>query len=81
MQKREAPKEIAKGHELAWLRLRSDSMPFLTRFFPKPLFPFLHEDFSLLLLGRAGGNGRLRTKSLKGMNSLGFACAQTACPF
>ena len=22
MQKREAPKEIAKGHELAWLRLR-----------------------------------------------------------
>ena len=55
MQKREDPKEIAKGHELAWLRLRSDSMPFLTRFFPKPLFPFLHEDFSLLLLGRAGG--------------------------
>lgn len=58
MQKREAPKEIAKGHELAWLRLRSDSMPFLTRFFPESLFPFLHEDFSLLLLGRAGGNGR-----------------------
>ena len=58
MQKREAPKEIAKGHELAWLRLRSDSMPFLTRFFPESLFPFLHEDFSLLLLGRAGVNGR-----------------------
>ncbi len=58
MQKREAPKEIAKGQELAWLRLRSDMLAFFTLQLSSFLYPFFREDFSFLLLGRAGVNGR-----------------------
>ena len=47
MQKGNLRKKIAKGMNSLRLRLRSDSMPFLTRFVPSILSPFCMRFFRL----------------------------------
>ena len=55
MKKGEKREAAAKSKNSLGFALRSDMLAFLTRQLSAFLFPFFHEDFSLLLLGRAEG--------------------------